>query len=188
MGLIGIGANGCAVGGLITNTIAPTPTITAAITKTTECTGKTVTISVTGADTYTWSGSNTSNSSSFSYSNATAGSYTFNVTGTSVDGCPSNAATVVLAVTNCTTSTVGLGKLDGSNEAAIFPNPFVNQINVSGIAGTVEIYNTLGQVVIKTDVKENDTINTSNLPKGAYILKAHNANGEVVKMVKLLKN
>ena len=48
--------------------------------------------------------------------------------------------------------------------------------------------NALGQAVITTAVRGSETINTSDLPKGIYFVKAFNQNGELVKTVKLVKN
>ena len=79
-------------------------------------------------------------------------------------------------------------ELGNNTESSIFPNPFTNELNISGLNGRIEIYNVLGQVILKTKVNEVERINTSELIKGAYILKAFNVDGQELKTIKLLKN
>jgi len=54
----------------------------------------------------------------------------------------------------------------------IFPNPTVNTINVKGLNSIAEIvlYNCLGERVIESKLKPQQTINISNLAKGVYLL------------------
>lgn len=184
LGLIGTGTNGCSAADIFTLVVAKNPSVTAAITKTFVCINQTVTVSANGANTYAWTGASTSTNSSFTYSSNAAGLKTFSVAGTSTTGCTANAL-VTVSVSTCT----GIEKVNGNGiEASVFPNPFANELTLSGIEGTVEIYNALGQIVIRTVTADTETINTTELPKGAYILKAYNKEGESVKTIKLLKN
>lgn len=183
LGLIGIGTNGCASTDIFNLTVAKNPTVIASTTKTFVCINNNVNISATGADTYSWSVAATSTAAAFSYSSATAGLKTFSVVGTSTTGCTDDAI-VTVSVSLCT----GIESISGNVEAAVFPNPFTNELKLSGLEGSVEIYNALGQIVIKTTTANTETITTTELPKGAYILKAYNKDGERVKTIKLLKN
>lgn len=183
LGLIGIGTNGCASTDIYSLTVAKNPTVLATTNKTFVCINNNVNISATGADTYSWSVSATSTAAAFSYSSATAGLKTFSVVGTSTTGCTDDAI-VTVSVSLCT----GIESISGNVEAAVFPNPFTSELKLSGLEGSVEIYNALGQIVIKTTTANTETITTTELPKGAYILKAYNKEGERVKTVKLLKN
>lgn len=183
LGLIGIGTNGCASTDIFSLTVAKNPTVLATTNKTFVCINNNVNISATGADTYSWSAAVTSTAAAFSYSSATAGLKTFSVVGTSTTGCTDDAV-VTVSVSLCT----GIESISGNVEAAVFPNPFTNELKLSGLEGSVEIYNALGQIVIKTTTANAETITTTELPKGAYILKAYNKEGETVKTVKLLKN
>ena len=183
LGLIGIGTNGCAATDIFSLTVAKNPTVTASTTKTFVCVNNNVNISATGADTYSWSVSATSTAAAFSYSSATAGLKTFSVVGTSTTGCTDDAV-ITVSVSLCT----GIESISGNVESAVFPNPFTSELKLSGLEGSVEIYNALGQIVIKTTTANTETITTTELPKGAYILKAYNKEGETVKTVKLLKN
>lgn len=61
----------------------------------------------------------------------------------------------------------------------IYPNPVNETVTISGIEqGKVEIFNSLGQMLIQSDIQGNSTINTSNLQTGIYIIKIE-SNGEV---------
>lgn len=182
--LAGFGANGCGVGIVVAFDVNPTPTVMALATKSVICVNNIVNISANGASTYAWSGASTSTASAFNYSTATSGVKTFTVVGTTTAACSATAA-VTVTVNLCN----GIEKADGNvTESTIFPNPFANELTLSGLEGTVEIYNALGQIVIKTVATDTETINTTELPKGAYILKAYNKEGESVKTIKLLKN
>jgi hypothetical protein len=109
----------------------------------------------------------------------------FNAIGTSSLGCTSAMVAKTVTVSLCT----GIeNELGNNTESSIFPNPFTNELNISGLNGRIEIYNVLGQVILKTKVKEVERINTSELIKGAYILKAYNTDGQELKTIKLLKN
>lgn len=178
LGLIGIGTNGCASTDIFNLTVAKNPTVIASTTKTFVCINNNVNISATGADTYSWSVAATSTAAAFSYSSATAGLKTFSVVGTSTTGCTDDAI-VTVSVSLCT----GIESISGNVEAAVFPNPFTNELKLSGLEGSVEIYNALGQIVIKTTTANTETITTTELPKGAYILKAYNKDGEDRKSV-----
>lgn len=184
--LAGTATNGCVSAGLVNFTVFPTPTVTAVRSHSVRCIGQTATLTAAGAaaGSYSWTGSTTSTANPITYSASTAGAGTWSVVGTSTDGCVSNVAVISVTISQCT----GIEKINGNTlEASVYPNPFVNQITVSGIVGHVEIYNALGQLVIKTPTAENETINTTNLPTGAYMMKAYGSDMEV-RTIKLIKN
>jgi Secretion system C-terminal sorting domain len=183
VGLIGTDNNGCTSSGVITRTTAPSPTVVVTSSPSVQCVNKIAALSVTGASTYTWSGSTTSNSSSVSFSNgATAGPKSFTIVGTSTAGCTAST-TLAYTVSACT----GIQKINGNYlESSVFPNPFNSELTISGIVGRVEIYNALGELVLNVTTTENETINTSNLTKGAYILRAYTDESDV-RTIKLIK-
>lgn len=182
--ITGANSNGCTAAGVVNFTVNDSPAVTAVASKTIECINKQITLTANGADTYSWSGAATSTNASFSYTTpATAGLVTFSVTGTASTGCTGQAA-VTISVVLCT----GIEKIDGGAEASVYPNPFNNTIRLSGMEGKVEIYNAIGQMVIRASVSQEQDLDTSELPKGAYILKAYNTQGTVVKNIKLIKN
>jgi hypothetical protein len=56
----------------------------------------------------------------------------------------------------------------------IYPNPTTGIINIEfpDVIANIEIYNNLGQILIHSDVSDNNTsINLSNLPNGIYMIK-----------------
>lgn len=183
VGLIGADNNGCVSSGVITRTIAPAPSLSATFSPGVQCINKNAVLTVSGANTYTWSGATTSNSSSVTFSNgATAGPKSFTIAGTSTAGCTAST-TLVYTVSACT----GVEKINGrSLESSVFPNPFNSTLNLSGIVGRVDIYNALGQMVLSVTTGENESINTSDLSKGAYILRAYTAESDV-RTIKLIK-
>lgn len=192
--LIGIGANGCPSAlqlsnGLIMDfTVNPTPTVTASSNTNIACTNSTVMLTASGADTYAWSGSATSTLNPLTYTTpATAGNYTFSITGTNQEGC-SSSTVVAVQVTVCAVSTVGIDGISEIVETNIYPNPFVNEIRINGLEGTVIVYNAIGQQVAFEKVVNSISINTSEFPKGVYIVKAYNVSGELVTTSRLVKN
>ncbi len=189
VGLIGFDANDCSATIFYPLTLALKPTFTTAVNKSPTCIGNSVEFSAVGADNYTWTapgGTLTGNGDTFSIiTGTTTGNRTYTVVGDNADGCTTSKG-VVLNVTACTS----IEKVDGDNALTnVFPNPFSNQLTLSGISGKVMVFNAIGQKVLNLQVSGNDeTIDTSSLPKGAYILKAYDANGLNNKTIKLIKN
>ena len=184
--MYGTAPNGCITGGLGDFTIAVTPTIQATASKTIECVNKTVTLTATGGASYQWSqGTTTSTLNPYPVNTGlTAGNKVFTVIGKGVGGCTATAVRSV-SVAACT----GIENLYGDvSEMTVFPNPFTNDLKVSGFIGRIEIYNALGQAIFNSTVNESETINTSDFAKGVYIIKSYNSEGEVIKSIKLLKN
>ena len=180
----GSNSNGCMSSGVVNFTVYDPPTVTASSSPSIQCVGQTVILIATGADTYSWTGAATSSNASFSYTTPLVpGNVTFSVVGTETTGCSAQAV-VTLIVSTCT----GIEKLNGGLEASVNPNPFSNSLQLSGVEGTVEIYNAIGQVVLSAVVKkEQQELNTSALHEGAYILKAYDKQGAVIKTIKLIK-
>jgi hypothetical protein len=186
--IIAANSNGCIrVYSSYSFSVNAPPTITASITKTLQCINRTATITTTGtADTYSWTGAGTGTNSSITFSTGTStGLKSFSVVGTSTtSGCTASAV-VNVSVSTC----AGIDKVAGGLEASVFPNPFSNELKLSGLSGRVQVYNSIGQLVIDLPVvSENEIINTSELPKGAYILRVLNSNESSEKTIKLLKN
>jgi len=184
-------SNGCIAGGTATFAVNSNPTVAVSSSTNNACTNSTVNITASGAAGYSWTGAATSTNNPLTFTTgATAGTSIFTVVGTNSAGC-THTATFSQAVVVCNTSTgttVGLMNVSGYEETAIFPNPFANEIKINVLDGHVVIYNAIGQAVITTPVRSSEIINTTELPKGAYLVKAFNSNGEVVKTVKLIKN
>jgi hypothetical protein len=68
------------------------------------------------------------------------------------------------------------------NNIEVYPNPIINEINIvindiTNDKTSVNIYNTLGQLIISENIKSNHKkINTSNLSNGVYIIELKNDN------------
>ena len=66
-------------------------------------------------------------------------------------------------------------------ELQIFPNPVENELTIVGGEGIATIYNVLGQPVMELAVSSKQfTVDTSDLPKGQYILQIAQQNGNVI--------
>jgi hypothetical protein len=175
---------GCTSAGVPINfTVNPTPTVTASAAMPTVCAGNSVLLTASGASTYTWSGSGSSTSNPFNYTAPSVGVKTFTVVGND-NGCTASA-TVAVTATVCID---GIADNAGVSNAVIYPNPFTNEIKVSELEGSVKVYNALGQMIIASEINNSGTLNTTELPKGIYTVKAYNTDGHHVKTTKLLKN
>jgi len=185
----GTGTNGCIAAGIVTLNVNPNPTVTAVSSAATVCTTGSVTLTGGGANTYQWSGASNSTVSPLTFNSSTAGNKSFTLTGTSLAGCTGTTAISVNVVAcNTNTLTVGLTAVTAKGETSIFPNPFTNEIKVDVLEGKVVVYNALGEMVISATVHNSESINTTELPKGAYLVRAYNSVGELVKTSKLIKN
>lgn len=62
-----------------------------------------------------------------------------------------------------------------NEEICIFPNPATDYIEISGVNQTIsdniQIYNSLGQIVLTYKYSDNQRINLTNIPVGLYYLK-----------------
>lgn len=199
VGLLGQGANGCISDAIYTLTANKTPSLSVTSNTVKACTNSTVTLTATATNSsaisgYTWtSGSVTGTTNPLALAVGTVvGTKTISIIVSSANGCTNTStfsqSVAVCSTTTNTTSTVGVPSYNAGEEMSIFPNPFVNEINITVLDGSVNIYNALGQVVITTKVHSSEIINTANLAKGVYFVKAFNENGELVKTVKLVKN
>jgi hypothetical protein len=144
----------------------------------------TITFTASGAVSYVWTSPNsTVTTGTVSIASPTAaGAYNIIVNGVGANGC-TRTATTSLVMQTCT----GLNEIAVANNINVFPNPFVNELNVSGISGNVVIINTLGKVVYSSVVKENEAINTANLAKGVYFVKIKDSVNNTEKTIKVIK-
>jgi hypothetical protein len=68
-----------------------------------------------------------------------------------------------------------------NDEVSIFPNPIRNELNIVNGEGMATIYNLLGQPMKQFAVNSGQfSINTTDLPKGQYLLSIQKENGNVV--------
>jgi hypothetical protein len=146
--------------------VNPLPSITAGSASSVICGPpfqQTVIITASGASTYTWNTSATGNMISVSPSVTT----TYTVYGTDSNGCV-NFAAFTQTVSSCT-SLQQLGV--GSSEFVVYPNPSNGNFVVQGLSAgmSVEVYNTIGQLVIRTE-SVSDSVAINDLSTGLYIV------------------
>jgi len=70
-------------------------------------------------------------------------------------------------------------------EVQVYPNPFNDEISLSTDGLNVNIFNFSGQLVLES--KNEVKISTSKLNSGFYLIKVTNANGELMKVEKMIK-
>ncbi|MCE3227095.1 MAG: hypothetical protein K0S32_1646 [Bacteroidetes bacterium] len=70
----------------------------------------------------------------------------------------------------------------------VYPNPFVNELNITGAYGNVTILNSIGQVIMTTTVEESTTISAESFAQGIYFVLVHNPKTNERKMVKVVRN
>ncbi len=75
------------------------------------------------------------------------------------------------------------------NELKLYPNPFKNELHialVNPIETKVELFNVIGSKVLSKTITRSETLKTSNLTSGVYILRVTQGNTTLSK--KLIKN
>ncbi len=152
------------------------------------CTSSTaqLTLTASGGVSYVWSSPNstvTTNVVALA-TPTTAGNYVLSVTGAGSNGC-TKTFTAPLVMANCTGLTTNA--IENTN-AGVYPNPFTNEITISGVTGTVQIFNTLGQVVLTTTITNSEKINTTSLAKGIYFVKVKNTDTNTTQTIKVIKD
>lgn len=156
--------------------VAPSPTLNVSTTNTLICSGETVTLTVTGADSYTWMPSDIG--SSIVVSPTVTTDYT--VTGTT-DGC-SNSSVFTQTVSLCTS----ISKAPfNDHEIIIYPNPFADKVLlvVNNLKGTkVSVFNSLGLLIYQIDINKNETeIDLSEQASGIYFIKIGSSIQKIIK-------
>jgi hypothetical protein len=179
----GTNVNGCVtVTPAISNvTVNALPLIVAVTNNSLICSGQSVTLTSSGANTFTWSNSSTGNNSVVSPTVNT----TYTVTGTDVNGC-NNFATVTQSVSLCTGFVASSGV--ETNLITIYPNPSAGIFNVTSNYisenSNLEIYNSMGQLILSQKIRsKNSTVDLSKYADGLYHFKV-NGNQQVFKVIK----
>jgi len=93
-------------------------------------------------------------------------------------------------VEDCITPLLGLNQIKlEDNSITLYPNPASKEVNISSenIINYIEVFNSLGQKVYQTNVKQKEkTLDINYLSKGVYIIGVSNNKGYIRK--KLIKN
>ena len=145
------------------------------------CAGQSVTLNVTGANTYTWNTNTVGQSITITPTITT----TYSVTGTATNGC-NNTATFSQNVALCTD--LRSDEINSPN-IKIYPNPFVNAVNLivdKTEFSLIEVYNSYGSMIYKSEINQNELkIELGSQPNGIYFIYLRSDTGFVVK--KLVK-
>lgn len=148
----------------------------------------TFTANSNSATSYSWAGASGPGSvftATIPATPSTSATYSAIVTGT--NGC-TRTSVVNVAVRSCTEVSIESRELN-SAAVSVFPNPFGNELKISGLTGRVEVYSALGQLVLRQGVTHTtETLPTENLAKGVYILKFYNAEDKLMGTRKVIRN
>lgn len=161
------------------------PTLSISMSSSIVCVNQgTISVTASGALTYSWAPFASNATVVTVGTPTTAGTYSLGVSGTNAAGCVGGYATN-LVVSLCT----GIeNNVSATNAAAVFPNPFTSELTITGVTGSVVVFNTLGQVVLTANVSETETLNTASLVKGIYFVKVKNTENNQEKTIKVIKN
>jgi hypothetical protein len=87
-------------------------------------------------------------------------------------------------------STMGMESVQKKNKFTVSPNPFIDQINISGetIPRHITIFSITGNSLIH--IENSDIIDTSRLSNGVYFLSITDMNGDIEthKLIKKYRN
>ncbi|NCC18065.1 MAG: T9SS type A sorting domain-containing protein [Bacteroidia bacterium] len=93
-------------------------------------------------------------------------------------------------ITNCSNPFAGLNDIiEEDNSITLYPNPARKEVNISSenIINSIEVFNSLGQKVFQTNVKQKGkTLDINSFSKGVYIIGVNTDRGYIRK--KLIKN
>lgn len=180
--LNGTDSNGCYNSTQLSLTVNDLPQLSLSFIHDTICAGETKSIYISGAQNYTWNPGGYTGDTLLLNPAATT---IFTVTGQSDKGCVSTA-NLELTVDLCT----GLKK-EVDEPFHVFPNPFHKEIvleNKSKIADLkLEIYNALGQRVIRIESFDGSPVATESLENGLYVLRIFSKN-TFEKEIRLIKD
>lgn len=150
---------------VVTNNTLPTILINGSGTS---CSGQTVNIAANGASTYTWEPGMLNG---FFVSVSPTVTTVYTVTGTDANGCY-NSSTYTQSVSACT----GIQQQSASNlQIEIFPNPnngnFTVNLKVITERTQLEIYNSIGQLVLAKKLQAKQITINEKFPAGTYFIK-----------------
>jgi hypothetical protein len=165
--------------------VGSVPAITVSSSTSLICVGQSVVLTASSsAVSYTWS----TGSNSISITDTPTVTTTYTVNGTDALGCI-GTATFTQNVSPCT----GIDQtIIALNSYDVYPNPTSSEITVSlktfDLSTFVEVYNTLGQLIIKKAAAEkNIKLNLSELAEGVYHVRITNE-GKQLYQTKVIKN
>jgi len=178
----GTDLNGC-VNSDSVSIVIPQPSVTAS--SSVVCAGETVTLTVTGANSYVWNTGNASSSILVTPNVTTV----YSVVATTSAGCIYSVS-ITANVDGCNS----IEKMTRFEliQPMIFPNPFTDRINITVKAKShrhqkLKIFDMFGKIVYTTQIEREETeIDLSFLNKGVWFLEIDDSPN--TERVKLLKN
>jgi hypothetical protein len=178
--VIGTGTNGCISTPPATVYISVFPTLNlTASTNSMICTGQSVTLSVTGANSYIWSNGIFGPAIIVTPTVTT----TYSVTGYA-SGC-NNTVSYTQSVSLCTGVTLN----ENTEEPySIFPNPTKSVLNIESkqLIERFEVFNSLGEIVLAKKVATSKyQLNILELAQGLYYIRIYSDNENII--VKIIK-
>lgn len=181
--------NGCGTSPAQTLSIVvnPSPTVTAVSNSSLLCVGQSATLTAGGANNYTWSPGGAGANIAISPTVTT----TYTVLGVNANGCQ-NTTSFTQNVSTCTGINTVAEALDAGVE--VYPNPtngFITMVcpSIEGVAqsaggGKIEIYNSIGQLLIKEKIiASNQVFNLNTLANGIYFVKVQSGDEFVIKKI-----
>lgn len=118
----------------------------------------------------------------FSAQTAGVGTHTITYSFTDGNGC-TNDNTDFITVNNCTSISNPESQI---SNVEVYPNPFNSGLNISSsCSGVIEIemFNSLGELILATQIMSNHTLQTANLARGMYLLFVKTAQGITTKKI-----
>lgn len=155
---------GCTSSTAVNILLKPTPSISVTSSSPVSCIGQSVGLTASGANSYSWNIGSTAPTII-----ANLGStYSYTVSGTNQEGC-TNKTVYTQSVISCTS----LKSFENEfYDSPIFPNPSPGKIKIRGLKESknlsLEIHNSIGQLLVKEIVNGSDELDLTSLPKGVY--------------------
>ncbi len=176
----GTASNGCIGTNSLYLAVMTNSLLTASVTNSIICLGDTAFLIGSSNISYTWStGANTS---SIAISPTVTGVFNYSVNGTDANGCVAPKF-LTFTVSLCTVIEQN-SSIDGMN---LFPNPFSDKlfITLNSIKDSpqIEIYNSLGQLIIARKITEHDTeMDLNDLSNGLYLVSIKSSNNTPLRL------
>lgn len=174
---------GCTSSATVNISLKAVPNISVTSSSPVSCIGQSVSLTASGASSYSWNIGSTAPTII-----ANLGSnYTYTLTGTDQEGC-TNKTVYTQSVVNCTS----IKSVENEfYDSPIFPNPTNGKIKITNLKesknSTLEIYNSIGQLVVKEVLLGSFEMDLTFLPKGVYLYSIKHEH-QMLKQGKLIIN
>jgi len=174
-------ANGCDSTVTTNLTVNPLPSLSVAAADTNVCISSSAVSLIALPLGGTWTGAGIVGST-FSPSVAGAGTHIITYTYTDINAC-ANTAQITMVVDLCT----GINVVSNIASLTVYPNPTNSTltINTKAIYSSIQIVNTLGQLVFTRE--KSTSLNVSSLPSGIYFIQLVDNKGSIIGKEKFVK-